>query len=957
MFKDFKSKLIDLLFSRTFAFGVIIIILFAIVVHRLFVLQIVNGKEYQENFTLRIRKESTISSTRGKIYDANGVLLAHDDLAYSVTIEDNYDSTGQTKNREINEAIYKLIKILEKHNSDVIMDFNIVLDEDENFAYKVEGTQLLRFLADVYGQAEISKLKVNQRNASPDEVIEYMCSSTKYGIGEYTEGEKGKFNFSPMQGYSKKELLEIINIRYQLSLNSYQKYIPTTVATSLDNECVAQIMENKSDMQGVDIAEDTVRKYINEISLSPIIGYTGKISQEELAEFNKDGKSDYELNDMVGKAGIEQIMETSLQGVKGKRTMYVDNLGKIAEIESSIDPVAGNDLYLTIDSKLQAAIYDIIEQKLAGIIVSRIQNIKEYHQGENESAASIVIPIDDVYYALFNNSVIDINHMNSDKAGQYEKEVYAAFYDSLCSSLDEISDELLNNKTPYNELSETMQNYESYILSYLSSPNIGILRNELIVDSDEIYQAWKNEEISLGEFLRHCIIENWIDTTKLDSESTYSDSEEIYNTLVEKIHSLLLDNTAFYKRVMKYVIANDKVSDVSICLVLYEQDIIPRSAQDKQRLLSGEITAYDFMVDKIRNIEITPAQLALDPCSGSCVITDVNTGQVKACVSYPTYDNNRLANTMDAQYWNSLTTDLSNPLYSYASQQKTAPGSTFKIVSAIAGLEENVINIGEGIECLGEFDKVDNPHCWIYPSAHGMLTVSGGITNSCNFFFYEVGYRLGTDKFGRYNPEDGLEKLRKYASLFGLNEVSGIELTETEPNMSDEDAVRSAIGQGTNSYTTVQLSRYVTTVANKGTCYKLSILDKLTDPTGKTIEDFNSVVRNKVNIPESDWTAVHQGMKGVVENSSAFKDSLLSAAGKTGTAQQVRTRPNHALFVGFTPYNNPEISIATRIAYGYNSAYAAELSRDVFQYYYGVKDEKEILTGKASVPSSGLVSD
>lgn len=955
MFKDFKSKLISLLFSRTFAFGVIIILLFSIVVHRLFVLQIVKGKEYQENFTLRIRKENSISSTRGKIYDSNGVLLAYDDLAYSVTIEDNYDSTGSTKNREINSSIYQLINILKQHNTNMFMDFAIALDEDDNYIYTVEGTQLLRFLADIYGFSDVSDLK-EKRNSTPDDVINYLCSSKKYGIGDYVLKDD-KYDFIPVGEYTKDEVLKIVNIRYQLSLNSFQKYIPTVVATSLSDECVAQIMENKVSMQGVDISEDTVRRYIDKPSMSPIIGYTGKISQEELALFNQEEDANYELNDMVGKAGIEQVMEKTLQGKKGKRTMYVDNLGKIAEVESSIDPVAGNDLYLTIDSDLQEAIYNIIEQKLAGIIVSRMQNIKEYHQGENESAANIIIPIDDVYYALFNNSVLSIDHMASNEAGEYEKEIYSAFSNKLSIDLDIIKSELTDLCTPYSELSEPMQNYESYILSMISSPNAGILLNERIDEKDEVYVAWKAEEISLNEYLKHCIISNWIDSTKLGSEGAYSDSEEIYLGLVDRIIDMLRDNTAFHKRVMKYIIADDDISDLSICMALYEQRVLKPDTKTKERLLSGDLAPYDFIVLKITQIELTPAQLALDPCTGSCVITDVNTGEVKACVSYPTYDNNKLANSMDVAYWNSLTQDLSNPLYSYATQQKTAPGSTFKIVSAVAGLEEGVINNGESIECLGEFDKVDNPHCWIYPSSHGRLTVSGGITNSCNFFFYEVGYRLGCDSLGRYNSEDGLEKLRKYATMFGLNETSGIELTETEPNTSDEDAVRSAIGQGTNSYTTVQLSRYITTVANKGTCYKLTMLDKVCDPDGNIVDSYSAEVRNHVDISSDEWLAIHQGMKGVVDNSNAFKDSLLSAAGKTGTAQQVRTRPNHALFVGFTPYKNPEISVATRIAYGYNSAYAAELSRDVFQYYYGVKDKAEILSGEAEIPTSGLVSD
>ena len=130
---------------------------------------------------------------------------------------------------------------------------------------------------------------------------------------------------------------------------------------------------------------------------------------------------------------------------------------------------------------------------------------------------------------------------------------------------------------------------------------------------------------------------------------------------------------------------------------------------------------------------------------------------------------------------------------------------------------EGVITTDSVIYCGGIFDKLDiHPRCWIYPRGHGGLNVTGGIRNSCNVFFYEVGYRLGMEG-DSYSSDVGLEKLANYAGLYGLTEKSGIEIVESEPLVSDMDSVRSAIGQGTNSFTTVGLARYVTTVANSGT--------------------------------------------------------------------------------------------------------------------------------------------
>lgn len=940
-----------------FTLTVIILVLFGVLIARLFNLQIVNGASYQENFTLKIVKEKNIKSTRGKIFDKNGKVLAYDELAYSVTIEDNYETSGSEKNEELNDTIRRLIHIVEDNGNKLNNDFDIVLDKNDQFVFNVSDKALLRFLADVYGHSKTSQLKVTEKTATPDEVIDYLAGEKVFGIGTYdTTGDKKVFNLG--DGYTKQELLKTVTIRYAMNSNSFQKYIETTVATGLNEKTVAIIMENKNDLRGVDITEDTVRKYIDDPSLSPILGYTGKISETELETLNQDTDK-YELNDYVGKAGVEQVMEEKLQGTKGHEEVYVDNVGKVVEVSSKVDPIAGNDLYLTIDADLQSAVYKILEQRLAGILIANIRNVKEYNPGENASASNIITPIDDVYFALFNNSIIDISHMHDADAQPYEKMIAAAYDNKQASALNAIKEELANTGTPYQNLDKEYQVYESFIVSMLTSSNINILLKDKIDEKDETYLAWKDETISLKEYLQHAIAKEWIDVTKLDLNEQYADSEETYTQLIQVIIDNLKQSNNFSKKVLKYMIRDNDISGQQVCMVLYEQNVITDDLETRSALENGTISAYSFMLDKIKNLEITPAQLALDPCTGSCVITDVNTGEVRACVSYPSYDNNRLANTIDADYYNELTNDLSNPLYSYATQQKTAPGSTFKMVSSVAGLEEGVISLGETINCVGIFDKIgpQNPKCWKYPSRHGPLDVTGGIRNSCNYFFYEVGFRLGTDASGKYNSDLGLSKLRDYSDQFGLTDLSGIELTESEPEVSTEDAVRSAIGQGTNSYTTVQIARYVTTVANSGTCYNLSLMDKLVDPSGNVLEDYQPEVRNQVEASSAIWNAVHTGMRGVVEDHSAFKGSIIEAAGKTGTAQLIKSRPNHALFVGYAPYNNPQISIATRIAYGYTSANTAAVARSVFDYYFKQKNEEDIITGKADATTSTVVGD
>jgi penicillin-binding protein 2 len=335
-------------------------------------------------------------------------------------------------------------------------------------------------------------------------------------------------------------------------------------------------------------------------------------------------------------------------------------------------------------------------------------------------------------------------------------------------------------------------------------------------------------------------------------------------------------------------------------------------------------------------------------------VTDVNTGEVLALVSYPGYDINKLANGVDAEYYAQLQSDLSVPQWSAATQQETAPGSTFKMVSSLAAIEEGVVSsLSETIYCSGTFDKLSPTihRCWIYPSAHGAMNLTNAIANSCNGFFYEVGYRLALDGSG-YNSDYGLSRLEKYADLFGLTEKSGIEITESEPQFSTEYVVPSAIGQGSNNYTTVGLARYVTAVANSGTVYNLSLLDKLTDSKGNLIEDYTPEVRNTIDVDDSLWNAIHSGMRTVVAKKAYYSDLSVNVAGKTGTAQEGRNRTNHALFLSYAPYENPEISVSVRIAYGYSSDYAAQVAKDVYTYYYGLADEDDLITGTAEVPDT-----
>lgn len=955
MFRNIKRPSISMENGRLIIFAVIFLALAGVQTYRIFDLQIVNGAQALEDFTLKIQKERSIPSTRGNIYDRNGKVLAHNELAYNVTIEDVYES-GSKKNEKLNETILKLIHLIEQSGDEIDSDFSIIIDEDGNYAYTVTDTKLRRFRADVYGYADPGDMSYQEETSTAEEMMEYLAGYSRYGVGKSSDPANPRDSFILGEGYTKKEILQVVTIRYAMSANSYQKFIPTNVATDVNTHTVANILENIDELPGAAIEEDTIRVYEDSIYFAHILGYIGKISKEELDTLDTQVQTpegadiqEYSLTDMVGKSGIEQSMESYLRGINGSETIYVDNVGKVIETRDRIEPKAGNNLYLTIDADLQVAIYNILEQKLAGILVTKIINSKTYVIPEYPSASSLYIPIDDVYFALIDNSVIDVAHFNQKEAKENEQAIYQAFLTKQDRIFTRLQEELYDRNTIYKELETEYQIYQSYIVTMLTDN--GVIISDAVNTEDATYKAWKTEEtISLGEFLTYCISQNWIDVSKINLSSKYADSEEIFSALTQYIFERLENNTTFAKKIYKYMIKNNDITPKQICTVLLEQEVVSITEEEKYRFLSGQISAYNFMLFLIENLYITPAQLALDPCSASVVVTNTD-GEVLALVSYPSYDNNRLANSIDAKYFAQLQSDLTRPMWNSATQQRTVPGSTYKMVSATAALEEGIITTTSNILCRGIFDRftTDRYKCWIYPGAHGNLNVVGGIANSCNCFFYEVGYQLGVTG-DTYNSDVGVDKLYKYADMFGLSDKSGVEIDEASPVVSNDYSVLSAIGQGKNSFTTVGLARYVTTIANGGTCYDLSLIDKAVDSNSNLLKDFTPNVRNRMELSPSTWNSIWQGMRQVVLKRSDFSNLGVSVAGKTGTAEESRKRANHALFVSYAPFESPEITVTTRIANGYTSNYAANLTRDIYQYYFGLQEEDELLSGTANVP-------
>lgn len=930
--KDFLKKFFS---SRLFVLAAVFIVFFGIILARIFTLQVVNGKSYQENFSLKIQMKQPINAARGNIYDKNGKLLAYNELAYSISINDSttYSSTKE-KNKAVNAELAEILTVLKNNGETLNNDFKIDRKKDGTYSFNVSGSSLNRFRADVFGKSSADDLEydkdtgIDEANATAEQIMEYLMGKDNFGISPKYDGDLA---------------YRIVVVRYAMLGNRFARYKEVKIATDVSDKTVAYVNEHMDTLSGISVNEDMIRKYNYSEYFSSIIGYTGPISESEYTALHKKNK-DYTQNDTVGKAGLEQYYETYLRGKNGEQKFYIDNVGRISEIISSTDSVAGDDLYLSIDADLQKATYLALQNEIAAIVYSNIKS------GE--------IPINDVYTALIGNSVINTEHFSKAKASDTEKNVLSVFKSRQKTTLGKIKQELTSSPEALNTMSDEVLDEFTYIISMLKDDQV-LLKNE-IDTSDSVYQKWKNQKISPKEYLSYCITQHWIDISQLNVDEKYADSTEVYDALCKYILKNIKTDTEFSKIIYQYMITRGEISPRQLCLILFDQGVLDYDDATVNKLKNGSLSPRDFLMKKIYNIEITPAQLALEPCTGSCVVTDEKTGEIRAMVSYPGYDSNKLANGVDSEYFASLQHDKSSPLLNYATQQKTAPGSTFKLVSATAGLAENVITTSDQIRCTGIYNDISNkPKCWIYPGSHGLDNVSEAIRDSCNVFFYTVGNRLAQKKTGSYNDANGIDLIQKYAHIYGLDQKTGLEISESKSSVATKYPVMAAIGQSDNNYTTVALSRYVTAVAS-GKKYNYQLMNKIVDADGKTVKKYKADYEDiSDTLTSSQWDAIHSGMREVVSTMDRFQGFDIPVAGKTGTAQQTG-HANHGLFVGYAPYDDPEITIAVRIANGYNSHNAATAARNVISYYYketSMKDIKEMKAAGANGNIRNSVAD
>ena len=452
--------------------------------------------------------------------------------------------------------------------------------------------------------------------------------------------------------------------------------MPIILARDISEETAVYIFENSHSLKGIDVGEDWNRVYTGGEAFSHILGYTGKISAEDMERYSGSSRN-YTIDSVVGKAGI---------------------------------------------------------------IADNLINTKKFDKVNISDTTDIRIPIYDVYLALVDNDIIRLENLWSSEATELEKYVAATLEIKQKEEILALITELSEGTAEYGHLSEEMQENISYAID-----EIGILNRDVIDNEDDIYRKWINKNgISGKEFLIHAVECGWINAGFIESEQKYFTADEMYALLIEAIKRKLAYDSEFEKLIFKQLILEEKISGKDLCRLLYDQEVLANADEDYEKLVSGKMDVFSFLKKKIEQLKITPAQLALDPCSASAAVVQPESGKVLALVSYPGYDNNRLANQMDSAYYNRLLRDRSLPLYNRATQQLTAPGSTFKPVTIIAGIQEGVISANTSIFCDGVFDAVvPNLKCWKHSGHGNVVNASTALQFSCNDYMCEIAYRIG----------------------------------------------------------------------------------------------------------------------------------------------------------------------------------------------------------------------
>lgn len=387
-----------------------------------------------------------------------------------------------------------------------------------------------------------------------------------------------------------------------------------------------------------------------------------------------------------------------------------------------------------------------------------------------------------------------------------------------------------------------------------------------------------------------------------------------------------------------------------------------------------QATAEQALKNNIERIANGAFGKASPADAGVAVVLNVKTGEVLAMASNPDYDPSAFVNGIDENTWNYYINGDTKPLENKAISAMYSPGSTYKMVTALAGLETGAITTTDKIRDTGIYRKYNSSwKCWKI-SGHGYLDVSNAIERSCNYFFYELGDRVGIDTLAKYSyylglgHKTGIELKGEISGVLASNEIAKQENRVWNPG----ETISAAIGQSYNTFTPIQMAKYVAMVANRGKKLDVTIVKSIIRPDGSEIprNEYESKVSEKLGLTpdnteemsfnEANIQAILEGMRGVTSESggtaySTFRDFDIEVGGKTGSAQTGVEGKTNAWFVGFAPFDNPEIAIVVFVRNGGSGGYTAEVARDIIAQYFGM-NTSQVYEDMQAIPTIQIIN-
>jgi len=908
-----------------------IIILFSLLSLRLFYLQIIHGEQIQEELTTSVMNNVPQPASRGAIYDRYGRPLAINRVAYSVKIDDSVTlDLGEKRNKLI-------LSLAERYWA-----MSITPPSNLPISKKQPYTFLFKDKKEEKAWKQLNGISSKKFDMTAKESMDYFSKKFEFPTG-LSEAKKRNL-LSLHLSLSDKNLM-VLSLLNTLEDNG--ETFANDLPISQDSPYTFQFSDNKSQERSF---KESVAMKDKELNDSPA----------ETIEYLRDF---FDIPPLFPDATIRKAI-----GIR--YSLYLERYRKYQPVTVA----------LSISPKTLASVEEN-QDTFPGVIIDTV-SLREYPEKE-----------------YFSHILGYIRKMSEEDYAEYKE-----YKDKEGNPLYSISDEV--GKSGVEKLHELdLNGVDGEMLVEVDSAGrrMSTIKSKeptagnnvfLTLDSQLQKVAYDSLETNLRDILKRKLNTsskdsvslkyvfvsmvncNTISTAKI-CKSKDGVQKELFGYIKEKSPKLTGGTTeeiAEAKQILIDGVESGVISGQQLILTMIEQGQFSADAEYLEKIKSGYISPLSVINQKLDSLELTPGDVGIEPFSGSVVVSSVHSGETLALVSYPSYDNNELVNTFNNTYYNDMLTDPTTPLVNRPTKEKKAPGSTFKMVSALAGLETGAITTSTSIRDLGSYTKAGKPYakCWIYGSTggtHGNVNVSKALEVSCNYFFYETSSRMGNASNG--TTINSINSLNEYMDALGLNDYTGLEIGETRPitaspknkeriiksynpeastsqtRWTDGDTIRAFIGQSVNSYAPVHMNKYIATLANGGTRYKMHLIKKIQDANGHTEKEIQEVTENILEVNPKNLEAIYRGMLQVTSGTKGtlrgvFKDFPIKVAGKSGTAQEKLDKSSHTWFVGFAPYEDPQIAVTVMIPYGEASGSPdAKIGKAVIAEYLGLNYQGE----------------